>query len=311
MQEQLKTHNGLSLTNPDRIMTNKPRIGLVMKSLQADFFKVMQKGALDFAQADGTFELITSGTNSQTEILQQIKLVDYMISQQVDAIVLVPIDSKALVPVVVKAVEAGITVVNIDIKLDQDLLKKSGVSLTYVGPDNEGASKVVGDVLAKAIPPKAKVMIIEGLKVAENAAQRKSGFLRSISENSLNLVASEAADWETDKAEALFRSLFAKHPDIDGVMCSNDAMAEGVIKVLKEAGKSGSIKVVGFDNDPVATQLIQEGSLLATIEAYGAKMAVMGIENAIELLKGAKKQKSVSTKFELVCARKDDLLQKI
>ncbi|MDP2038712.1 MAG: substrate-binding domain-containing protein, partial [Ignavibacteria bacterium] len=230
-------------------MVRKPIIGLVMKSLQAEFFQEMKKGALEFAEKQNIFELITVGTSAQTEIDLQIELVDSLMHQKVDAIVLVPIDSKKLVPVVVKAVNAGIKVINIDIKLDEELLKENNVELTYVGPDNETASNIVGNVLAEKLGKDSKVILIEGLQVAENAQQRKNGFLKSIEEHQLNLVASETADWETDKAEQVFTKLFAEHSDIDGVMCCNDAMAIGVIKVLVNKGKSGAIKVVGFDND--------------------------------------------------------------
>ncbi len=86
-------------------MEHKPVIGLVMKSLLAEFFQEMKKGALEFARKQKNFELITVGTNTQTEIDLQIELIESLIAQKVDALVVVPIDSKALVPVVVKAVK--------------------------------------------------------------------------------------------------------------------------------------------------------------------------------------------------------------
>jgi len=281
-------------------MNTKPTIGLVMKSLQAEFFQEMKKGALAFAASQNNFELITVGTNTQTEINLQIALIDALIQQKVDALVVVPIDSKALVPVVVKAVKAGIKVINIDIKLDEEFLQQNGIELTYVGPDNETASKIVGDVLAKKVGKGAKVILIEGLSVAENAQQRKQGFLKSIGEHQLNLVASEAADWETGKAETVFKNLFAQHSDIEGVMCSNDAMALGVIKVLDENGKAGEIQVVGFDNDAAVQPLLQSGVLLATIDAFGSQMAVQGIQYALKVLSGMENKGAYSTDYKLI-----------
>jgi ribose transport system substrate-binding protein len=46
------------------------------------------------------------------------------------------------------------------------------------------------------------------------------GFLKSIEEYKLNPVASEPADWETDKAEAVFSQLFSDFPDIEGVFAA-------------------------------------------------------------------------------------------
>ncbi len=281
-------------------MDHTPVIGLVMKSLQAEFFQEMKKGALEFAQKQNNFELITVGTSSQTEIDLQIELIDNLISQKVDALVVVPIDSKALVPVVVKAVNAGIKVVNIDIRLDEGLLSQNGVELTYVGPDNETAAQMVGDVLSRKLQKGAKVILIEGLQVAENAQQRKQGFLRAIVEYQLNLVASEAADWETSKAKEVFSRLLASHPDVEGVFCSNDAMALGVLHILEQNKLDGKIGVVGFDNDASVQPYLASGKLLATIDAFGSQMAVQGIEYALKILDGLENKGSYSTAFKLI-----------
>lgn len=284
-------------------MNRKPVIGLVMKSLQADFFQNMKKGALEFAQKHTDFELITVGTENQTEIDKQIELIESFIQQKVDALVVIPIDSKALVSVVVKAVKAGIKLVNIDIKLDPDLLHEHGVEFAYVGPDNETAAKLVGDVLSKKLGRGANVIIIEGLQVAENAQQRKNGFLKSISEHALNLLACGVGDWETHKAETIFASLYQKFNNIDGVFCSNDAMALGVLKVLKKEGMAGKILVVGFDNDDSIQSYLSNGEILATIDAHGSQMAVHGIEFVLKVLNGADNKGEHPTKFDLIISK--------
>ena len=271
-----------------------------MKSLQAEFFQEMKKGALEFAGKQNRFELIVVGTSNQTEIELQIKLVDSLIENNTDAIVIVPIDSKSLVPVVVKAVRAGIKVINIDIKLDEQLLKENNVELIYVGPDNEIAANIVGNVMADKLQKGANVVLIEGLVAAENAQQRKRGFLKTIADYQLNLIASEAADWETDKAEKVFEDIFTQHQDIEGVMCCNDAMALGVLKVLGKNDKAGKIPVVGFDNDASIRPLIQSGKITATIDAFGSQMAVHGIEYALKVLDGMENKGFYRTKFDLV-----------
>jgi ribose transport system substrate-binding protein len=285
-------------------MKQKPIIGLVMKSLQAEFFQEMKKGALAYANNHTDFSLLTVGTNTQTEIALQIELIETFIREKVDALIVVPIDSKVLVPVVVKAIRAGIKVINIDIKLDEELLSQNAVELTYVGPDNKTASKTVGNVLAKKLGKGANVILIEGLSVAENAQQRKAGFMESIEEYGLNLVASQPADWETDKAEKVFAGLYCTHPEVEGVFCCNDAMALGVLKVLEKNGKSGLIPVVGFDNDASTAPYLASGAMLGTIDAFGSQMAVQGIEYALKILNGMENKGSYTTRFELIAPDK-------
>ena len=282
-------------------MKNKPPVvGLVMKSLEAEFFQDMKKGAEEYVNQRGDLELITVGTSSQTEIDLQISLVEMLIDQKVDAIVVIPIDSKALVPVVVKAVKNGIQVINIDILLDQDLLKAQDVELGFVGPDNETAAKMVGDVLARKIGKKGKVIILEGVPGAINAIQRKNGFLHSIEEYGLELLASESANWETEQAKEVFSGMFKRYPDIQGVMCSNDAMALGVIKVLEDKGLAGKIPVVGFDNDDVVGEFINKDWILATIDGFGSQMAAKGIDYAMRALNGEKIRDWIKTDVKLI-----------
>lgn len=261
------------------------RIGLVMKSLQADFFKEMQKGAEKFVAESRCCELISVGTDSQTEIEKQITLVDRLADMNVDAIVVVPIDSKALVSPVARAVKKGIKVVNIDIKLDDDSLESNGVTVDFVGPDNFTAAYTVGKHLASMLSAGDKVAMIEGLPVADNARQRKAGFDKAIAEAGLDCVDSVPANWETSTAEDVFGEIISGHEGLKAVFCCNDAMALGVINVLKSKGFTpGQLKIVGFDNDEVMTPLLDEGWLLATIDAYGSQMAVEGIRHAVNLL---------------------------
>lgn len=174
------------------------------------------------------------GTATQTEVKEQIDLMYSLIHQQVDVIVLVPIDSKALVQPAVEAVRKGIPVINIDIQLDAQLLEQAGVEVAFVGPDNFAAAYEVGKLLGKKLRNEDKVAIIEGLAAADNAQQRKRGFIKAIEEKGLRLVASEPADWETEKAAEVFQAMWMRYPDLKAVYCSNDAMALGFFSKCKK-----------------------------------------------------------------------------
>jgi ribose transport system substrate-binding protein len=277
-----------------------PVVGLVLKSLEAEFFQAMKKGAIDYANKRGDLKLIPAGTCNQTEIKRQIQLVDEFTCQGVDALVVIPIDSKALVPSVVKAVRAGIEVINIDIMLDRAMLQEHNLELVFVGPDNEDAAKTVGDVLAKALGKNAGVIIMEGVPEAINSQQRKQGFLRSINEYGLTLLDSGIANWESDQAFRIFSELLRKHPDVHGVMCANDAMAIGVLKVLEETGRAGEVQIIGFDNDVSVGPLIKSGKMLATIDCFGSQMAAEGINYAMKALHGEKHKGWIKTEMKLI-----------
>jgi len=295
------------IATPALAQDKKPVVGLVMKSLANEFFKTMEEGAQKFAKEDGTFELIAVGMNSETDIDTQVSAMENFMAKKVDLIVVAPADSVGMVASVKKAVDAGITVVNFDVTLDKQALKESGLGedFLFVGPDNAAGSEIVGDYLGKTLGEGAKVIIIEGNPGADNAKQRKEGFMRSIEKFKLNLLDSKTAHWETEEANTLMTNLLTKYPDVQGVMCANDSMVLGVEKAIAAAGKTGQIQIVGFDNIGAVQKLIKEGKVLATIDQFGPEMAANAIKVGMRILKGEKLTGWQKTEVKLIT--KDDL----
>ena len=193
----------------------KPRVALIMKSLANEFFQTMEKGAQGYqSQHSGDFELISNGIRNETDVSQQINLVNQMVAQKVDAIVIAPADSKALVPVCKRAQAAGILVVNIDNKFNAEVLDQEKIKIPFVGPDNRKGAEKVGEYLAKQLSAGAKVGILEGLPGAFNGIQRKNGFEDAIKAAKLDVVSSQAADWETAKANQVASAMITQHPDL-------------------------------------------------------------------------------------------------
>jgi ribose transport system substrate-binding protein len=285
----------------------KPRVALIMKSLANEFFQTMEKGARDYqAQHPDQFDLISNGIKNETDVGAQINLVNQMIAQNVDAIVLAPADSKALISVSKKAQQAGILVINIDNKFDVPTLAQEKVKIPFVGPDNRKGAEAVGDYLGKQLSPGSKVAIIEGLPGAFNGIQRKLGFEDAMKEGKIDVVTSQAADWETAKANQVTSAIITQNPNINAILACNDSMALGAVAALKAAGKEASVKVVGFDNITAVQQLIKEGKMLATADQHGDQLAVYGIQYALDSL--AKKGASMEdreTKVDLIT--KDDV----
>ncbi|PID57630.1 LacI family transcriptional regulator [candidate division KSB3 bacterium] len=286
---------------------DKPVVGLVMKSLANEFFKTMEEGAQKFAKEDGTFDLIAVGMNSETDIDTQVSAMENFITQQVNLIVLAPADSVGMVASVKKAVDAGIPVVNFDVTLDKEALKKVGLGedFLFVGPDNAAGAEMVGDYLGETLGKGAKVIIIEGNPGADNAKQRKEGFMRSVKKYEFDLLDSKTAHWETEEANTLMTNLLTKYPDVQGVMCANDSMALGVEKAIAAAGKTGEIQIVGFDNIGAVQKLIKDGKVLATIDQFGPEMAANAIKVGFKILNGEELTGWQPTPLELVT--KDNL----
>lgn len=279
----------------------KPRVALVMKSLANEFFSTMADGARKHqASSGGAYELIINGIKNETDLAEQVNLVEQMVAQGVDAIVIAPADSKALVTVLKRAREANVLVVNIDNKLDSDVLKQAGLQIPFVGPDNRAGARKVGEALAARLKAGDQVAIIEGVPTAFNGQQRRLGFEDAMKTAGMKIVSVQAGNWEMEKANNVAAGILSENPGVKAILCANDNMALGAAAAIQSAGKAGQVLVVGFDNIGAIKPMLADGRVVATADQHGDQLAVFGIEAALKILKGETPPADQTTSVDLV-----------
>ncbi len=296
---------GLAALLSTSAFAEKVQVGVVMKSLANEFWKTVEIGANEYADKNkDVFEMEAIGLKDESDVDTQINTLESFITKQKDIIAVAPSNSVALIPSIKRALDAGIIVVNFDVRLDKKASQQMGLpdDFLFVGPNNEQGAYEVGDFLAKNLPKNAKVFIIEGNPGAENAIERKRGFMKVVEENKLNLLASRTAHWETEEANTVMTNLLTKYPDVQGVMCANDSMVLGVVKAIEAAGKTGQIKVVGFDNIAPVQDLMKKGKVLASEDFFGKDLAVNAIKTGLRIHSGEKLSGWVKTPVKLVTA---------
>ncbi|PTR23825.1 MULTISPECIES: sugar ABC transporter substrate-binding protein [unclassified Pseudomonas] len=267
----------------------KPKVALVMKSLANEFFLTMEDGAKAYQKDhSGEFELISNGIKDETDTAGQTRIVEQMILAKVNALVIAPADSKAMVPVIKKAIDAGITVINIDNQLDPAVVKSKNINVPFVGPDNRKGARLVGDYLAKQLKAGDEVGIIEGVSTTTNAQQRTAGFKDAMEAAQIKVVSVQSGDWEIDKGNKVAASILSEYPQTKALLAGNDSMAVGAVSAVRAAGKAGKVQVVGYDNINAIQPMLKDGRVLATADQFAAKQAVFGIETALKILKGEK-----------------------
>jgi len=277
----------------------KPKVALVMKSLANEFFLTMEDGAKAYQkEPSADFDLISNGIKDETDTAGQTRIVEQMILAKVNALVIAPSDSKAMVPVIKKAVDAGITVINIDNQLDPQIVKSKNISVPFVGPDNRKGARLVGEYLAKQLKAGDEVGIIEGVSTTTNAQQRTAGFKDAMEAAQIKVVSLQSGDWEIDKGNKVAASILSEYPDVKALLAGNDSMAVGAVSAVRAAGKAGKVQVVGYDNINAIKPMLKDGRVLATADQFAAKQAVFGIETALKILKGEKVDSGVNGVIE-------------
>jgi ribose transport system substrate-binding protein len=217
--------------------------------------------------------------------------------------VVAPTDSKALVPVLERAKQQGIVVINIDNKLNESVQAQTGIDIPFVGPDNRAGARKVGSYLAKHLNQGDQVAILEGIPTSFNAQQRRRGFRDVMQNAGIEVVDSQPAKWEMDVANRVTSAMLSEHPELDGILASNDSMALGALSAVKAAGRSDQIEIVGFDNISAVRGAIRNGEILATADQHASQLAVYGIEFALKVLEGEAPPSDKQTPVDLITGK--------
>ena len=295
--------SGCSVEEGDRSPNDggKPKVALIMKSLANEFFVTMASAAEDHQnQQEDVYDLIVNGIKNESDLAQQVALVDQMIGIGVDAIVIAPADSKALVPALARARQNGIHVVNIDNRLDREVLSEYELVIPFIGPNNRKGARDAANFALEKLPEGSNVVILEGVTTAQNAIERRMGFEDAVKANGANLLSKQSAAWDQTEAAEVTASILVRHPDVQLILAANDNMALGAASAVYFADLDHDVSIVGFDNISAIRPLLLDGRVVATVEQYGDQFAVNGIELALEMIKGESELVDRETPLDVV-----------
>ena len=281
--------------------SGKPRIAMVLKTLNNPFFIDMQRGAEDAARRLNV-DLTVQEAERETDVEKQMQIIENLVETGVNALAIAPSGSKEVVAAVAKANAANIPVVIVDDKVDAQAAKDAGVHWeAYVGSDNVEGGRIAGRYLTQLTNGNANVALLEGIPGHQTGDARLKGFKEAIqSSPGIRIVASQTANWERDQGFNVFQNMLQAHPDIDAVFACNDMMALGAVEAIRAAGKTGKIHVIGFDAIDDARKAIAAGTMDGSVAQFPSEMGRIAIENAVKLIHHEPVQAETATKLEMI-----------
>jgi ABC-type sugar transport system substrate-binding protein len=262
------------------------------------FWAAVEKGAVEAGQALGV-EVTVLAPPAESDVPSQIAQIEDAITQGVDGIAIAPTDPAALSPVIKQALDAGIKVVFIDTKGENE-------GVTFIGTDNEAGAALAGEYLCENLEEGDKVAILQGIITQSTGKARADGGKAGVEACGLDLVAEIPAEWDTAKGQAATEDILTQHPDLKGIFGSNDNMALGAVQAIENAGLSGKIVVVGFDANPDAAAAVLAGDMDATVAQAPANMGKFGVESLVKLINGETIPEVIDTGTELVTKENAD-----
>ena len=275
------------------------KIGFVPKSLSNPYFITMNEGIEAEAKLQNV-ELVVQSPEKETDVARQIQIIEDMITQQVDAILVTPAGAKELASVIKKANDAGIIVIDIDEKLDADMLAAEDAHYdTYIASDNFLGGQLAAELMIKKLGGEGEVAILEGAPGHAVAIARAGGFNDGISKSNIKVVASQTANWARDEGFNVFQNMLTANPNIKGVFAASDLMALGASEAAQQAGRS-DIVIIGFDANDEAKEAVKNGTMAGTVAQDPELMGRTGVQLAVKALSGETISKETPVEIQLV-----------
>ena len=276
------------------------KITLIQGVAGDEFYVSMGCGAQQAATETGS-PLTIQGTEKWDATLQ-IPLLNSVVQSKPDAILIAPNDRTALIQPIQDALNAGIAVFTVDTLIEAD------IAIANIASDNVLGGKMAAQELAKLINETGSVYLQNTVPGASTTDQRQQGFEEEI-KNYPN-IKYIGVDFNNDDPTTAASQTAAKlqaTPDLAGIFGTNLFSAEGAATAVKEANKTGQVKIVGFDAGPKQVQDLREGVVDLLIGQHPYDIGYKGVMMAVDYLKTkqAPTEKTVATGYTVVT--KDNL----
>ena len=158
----------------------------------------------------------------------------------------------------------------------------------YIGSSNVDLGKNAGELAVKALPNGAKCMGFVGNTGADNARERIEGVKATIKGSKVDLVDVRGDEIDQGRAKRNVEDALAANPDIACLVGFYSYNTPRIYEVLKETGKLGKIKVIGFDEDPITLGGVKEGSIVGTVVQQPFEWGYQGMKLMAAYLEGNK-----------------------
>ncbi|SET50053.1 substrate-binding domain-containing protein [Paenibacillus sp. NFR01] len=296
-------------TSPKYIDTDKTRnVHLIVKMNQGDYWNTLRLGA-EAAAREFNVNLTFKAPDTESDIDGQIAMVEDSIKEKADVIILAASSYMGLAQVVDQAAYSKIPVISVDAEVGSARVR------TYIGSNGYEAGQKSAERLIGLLGGYGEIGIINftnssqsgtpGLSSgidygARDADEREKGFLNYAARfPDVKVVQISYTTSNITDAEQLTREMLTNHPGIRGIATLNEIASQGAAEVLESQGLH-KIKMVAFDSSPSMMELLQNGTVQATVIQNPFSNGYLAVKCAVEAIEGISVPERVDTGTKLI-----------
>ena len=233
---------------------------------------------------------------SQFDATLQNPIIESVTASHPDAILIAPDDVSASRPPIAQAMAAGIKVVLVDTTLTDP----SG-AVSQISSDNTAGGADAFAAVKQLVPGGGQVFVVNTKPGISTTDERTAGFAAAAkADPKFSYV---GVQYDNDTAALAAQVTLAelqKNPGITAIFATNLFSAEGAATGIRQAGKSGKVKVIGFDAEPDEITALQQGTVQALIAQSPYVIGTDAVDQAVAALQGKPTTPKIGTKFTII-----------
>jgi ribose transport system substrate-binding protein len=259
------------------------------------FYVTMGCGIQAEAKKLGNVTVNIQGPTQFDPTLQN-PIIESVTAAKPDAILIAPDDVSASRPPIAQAMAAGIKVVLVDTTLSDP----SG-AVSQISSDNLAGGADAFAAIQQLVPNGGQVLVVNTKPGISTTDQRQAGFAAAAKADSKFSYVGTQFDQDTASLAAqVTLAALQKNPGIVGIFAANLFSAEGAATGVRQAGKSGKVKIVGFDAEPDEITALQQGTVQALIAQSPYTIGTDAVDQAVAALQGKPTTPKIGTKFTII-----------
>lgn len=211
-------------------------------------------------------------------IVEQKRLVETALVRGVDGIAISPIDAKNQVDLINQAAQQAKVIT-------QDSDAPDSQRLCFVGMDNYKAGRAAGKLVKETLPQGGSIMIFVGRLEQLNAQQRRQGVIDEVLDRPLQpldqikydapggeikgtkytVISTRTDNGDYARAKSNAEDAMSANPGLGCMVGLFAYNTPACLEAVKEAKKTGKIKLVGFDENETTLQGVTDEQIHGTV----------------------------------------------
>jgi ribose transport system substrate-binding protein len=259
------------------------------------FYVTMACGMKAEAKKLGNVTVNVQGPSKFDPTLQN-PIIESVTAAKPNAILIAPDDVSASQTPVDQAMKAGIKVVLVDTTLNNP-----AGAVSQISSNNLAGGADAFAAIKQLVPGGGQVLVVNVQPGISTTDQRTSGFASAAKADSKYHYVGVQYDQDSASVAAqVTAAALQKYPGITGIFATNLFSAEGAATGVRQAGKSGKVKIVGFDAEPDEITALQQGTVQALIAQSPYVIGTNAVDQAVAALSGKPTIKKIGTKFTII-----------